>query len=458
LEKYLGNKASLLPLIEDFLNERVPEAHSLSDPFSGTTNVCRYFRSRGWNTACNDTNRFSYVLARTYLCLEQAPSFARVPGKPRSAGAHQETLERDFSRAVQRFGPLYSPDSDARKMLKTMSALLPVLRQLQEIGEAAEHPGVVTDYFTQFGSKSDFRSIRGGTGKRNYFSLENALFLDAVLATVRRWWMDGRLEAEECFLLLTIILEEVVITANVNGTFHDFNRNRLWPNALQPFFLRVPLITFENCSAHVANADALDAASWFPSHDVCYLDPPYNFRQYSAYYHFLNFVAAFPFLHDVRSYVEAVAHVRGQNPLDNVNSDFCYREKFVGSLNRLIARVDSEHVVLSYYGGRNHWNHWSAVDAPGDQGLHELSALFEDTGLFSAFEIVPALDVRRNYQSRGGEQKDLVNEYLFYGKRRRHTTKVDSKDACLQVNSQLGIQQAFSGHSVSQRLKTLEIA
>lgn len=47
MEKYLGNKSSLLPLIDRFFAERIPGATRISDVFAGTNNVSRYFRSRG---------------------------------------------------------------------------------------------------------------------------------------------------------------------------------------------------------------------------------------------------------------------------------------------------------------------------------------------------------------------------------------------------------------------------
>ncbi|GHC08939.1 hypothetical protein GCM10010080_25020 [Thermomonas carbonis] len=243
---------------------------------------------------------------------------------------------------------------------------------------------------------------------------------------------------------MTAVLEEVVITANVNGTFHDFNRDRIWPNAEQNFQLRVPLVSCSQPVGEIANADAVDVARVFARHDIAYLDPPYNFRQYSAYYHFLNFVAAYPFLSDVEAYVSGLSHVRGQHPEDDFASDFCYRRKFVTSLRRLIENIDADHVVLSYYGGRNHWNHWASVDEPTDEGLEELRTLFDDSDLFSHSEVVPALEIRKNYQSRVGEQKGLVNEYLFHGVRRNRIARANSECVSpLVTNSRWGLVDKF---------------
>jgi adenine-specific DNA methylase len=290
--------------------------------------------------------------------------------------------------------------------------------------------------------------LRGSTGKRNYFSRSNALVLDGVLRTIRDWWRRDLLTRHELFSLMASVLEEIVITANVSGTFHDFNRDRLWPNALQPFFLRVPLIRSNSQHVEITHDDALNAAGYVSRHDVCYIDPPYNFRQYSAYYHFLNFVAAIPVIEDLKGYLAGIAQVRGQNPNDDQSSDFCSKNSFIESLRSLIARVPSDHIVLSYYNGRNHWNHWANVDEPTREGLEKLSALFADKALFEDFEVVPALNVRRNYQSRVGERKSMINEYLFMGRKSSRSEALTGAFVPLEANVRWGLTGDFS-HTLS---------
>lgn len=444
MEKYLGNKSSLLPIVESFFVDRIPEAARLSDPFAGTNNVSRYFRARGWATASCDANRFSYVLAQAYLGTDQPPQFEGVRTSQQDA-FRLSRLKGELGRTMGRHATLYAPDCTLDQVFRNLVHLANVLTRLQAIGESNTQPGVISDCFTRWGTRSGYASRRGTEGLRNYFSRKNALFLDGVLRTIRAWLKDGRLSHNEIFLVLTSIIEEVTITANVNGTFHDFNRNRLWPNAEQDFQLRLPLIACRGPIAELANADSIDAVAAFAPHDICYLDPPYNFRQYSAYYHFLNFIAAYPFLDDVESYVAGLSHVRGQHPEDDFTSDFCFRKRFIGSLRKLIESASAGHVVLSYYGGRNHWNHWASVDEPTDEGLHELRSLFEDTSLFSHCEIVPALEIRKNYQSRAGEQKELVNEYLFHGIRAQQPARqIDRAPAPLPANVRWGLADQFS--------------
>ena len=111
--------------------------------------------------------------------------------------------------------------------------------------------------------------------------------------------------------------------------------------------------------------------------------------------------------------------------------------------------VNAKHVVLSYYSGRNHWNHWAKVRVPNDLGLRGLQELFEDRTLFSRSEVIPVLDIRKNYQSRVGEQKELVSEYLFHGVLRNPPTTAQSSTSCiLGANARWGLTNEFR-HSVS---------
>ena len=49
MEKYLGNKRVLLDDIFNFCSENCPDAKSMYDVFSGTTNVARMFQVKGFS-------------------------------------------------------------------------------------------------------------------------------------------------------------------------------------------------------------------------------------------------------------------------------------------------------------------------------------------------------------------------------------------------------------------------
>jgi adenine-specific DNA methylase len=432
MEKYLGNKRVLVESLGAFVDANCPEAKSILDIFAGTTNVGRYFRKRGFSVTSNDINRFSFILGSTYLALRKYPVFEGLSDVPSPTPEHSSRLEKAFSSAAARdksqFFPLDRLESVWSSFLD--SRAVDVIAYLNSFTSSSKSStSYITDYFTQFGRHSTFKSVRGSVGKRNYFSEENARKLDAILGCVRDWWQEGRLTTDEVNFVMTSIIEEVTLIANVNGTFHDFNRNRLWPNSLQELFLKVPLSFVKNVRCRVHCADAVDLARTLPPHDILYIDPPYNFRQYSAYYHFLNFIAAYPFLQSVDEYLAELDFVRGQNAHDDFTSDFCFRDRFIDALRSLIRNSACHYVVMSYYGGRNHWNHWSKGDTHKDIGFEILSEVFNESEFFCRSKSLSATQVRQNYQSRNGEQKRMIDEYFFFGERNGRTFHRDSLPA-----------------------------
>jgi adenine-specific DNA-methyltransferase len=441
LDKYLGNKAALLPLIYQHVKSKAPNATSISDPFTGTTNVARYFRARGFDVNIADVNRFSYVLGNAYLSPRKPLAFEAMQ-REASTEEIEARIRREFFRAAQRLhGRFVSLSAEA--LWKDFSSAARALAALQLAGNRNAREGPIFRYFTQWGKDARFKSLRGSTGSRNYFSKQNALILDGILATLRRLWRSNAISRLELDFLLTAVIEEVVITANVAGTFHDFHRERLWPNALQPFTLRMPVTELRPTAVTIVNADARSAALVFDDHDVCYLDPPYNFRQYTAYYHFLNFVAAYPHLPSITNYLVKLEHVRGQNMSDDEASDFSCRDRFLVALRQLVSSSSARHVFLSYYSGRNHWNHWSVFDSPQDTGFHHLRRFFADRSLFDSYSVSTAHDIRKNFQSRVGEKKERVDEYIFYGLR-RSLAPARITEAIAESNRRLGLSESFS--------------
>lgn len=418
MEKYLGNKRAMLLAIDEVVSTHCPGASSFCDLLAGTTNVGRYFRRKGHVVTSNDANRFAFILGATYLTNAKPLTFSglNLAAPPKAA---VDLVRRHFEASVRRDSDMLFPTASSEAAWAAWLPAARVLAWLNAKGDSArETSGPIVEHFTAGGSKARFCSMRGSVGQRNYFSLENARKLDWILAQIREWTQDGSLTFQETCYLLCAVLEEVVLVANVNGTFHDFNRDRLWPNSLQPLTLRLPLVDHEGPAGHVYCDDAFALAPKLPTQDVVYIDPPYNFRQYSAYYHLLNLLAAWPFLEDLDGYLEELTFVRGQNMRDDFSSPLCFRDEFISALRQLTCSLSSRWVVLSYFGGRNHWNHWSKGDELRDEGSRLLTELFEDRSLFSSSVCVPVLRTRLNYQSRVGERKHLVNEHLFVGERK----------------------------------------
>jgi adenine-specific DNA-methyltransferase len=148
---------------------------------------------------------------------------------------------------------------------------------------------------------------------------------------------------------------------------------------------------------------------------LAYLDPPYNFRQYTAYYHLPNLICRYPRLDDPDAWFEGLAYVRGQNMADDRPSAFCGVRTFVPAMRRLLAALPAEVVVLSYFTGRNHWARFDS--GPDDTGLRLLGDLLREDGFEpNSLEVVRV--PRTNYASYGGYTARTVDELLLVARKR----------------------------------------
>jgi len=414
LEKYLGNKRSLIDSIYTFIELNTSNTSSIIDIFAGTTNVGRYFKNKGYQVTSNDINRFSYILGLSYLSLKSIPQYGNIQ-IPKRTQSDISYLEEHFMKQVKKDkGQLYTFKQNE---LKRFLPVLNILDYLNKLEHFIPENTYMIDYFTTNGKYSNYTSLRGTELNRNYFSKENAIKINNILEKIREWWQNNLLSKQEIAILLTAVIEEIVLVANVAGTFHDFHRNKLWTNSLQTFTLKLPLSIISKTTSTIYCDDALELAKNLPYHDILYIDPPYNFRQYTSYYHLLNFVAAYPFLKDLDKYMKDLNYVRGQNPADEFKSKFCFKGQFIEALRYLIENINCKYVVMSYYGGKNHWNHWTKKEDKYDTGFHKINKIFQDRNIFKSSSAQETFQLRQNFQSRIGEKKQYIDEYLFFGEK-----------------------------------------
>jgi len=124
-----------------------------------------------------------------------------------------------------------------------------------------------------------------------YFTNENAMKCDAIRMQIGRWKKGKDITENEYFFLLATLLENIDKVANTASVYGAFLK-KFKKSALQPLTL-TPANFFLNDHDHeVYNDDILEVAK-LTSHDVVYLDPPYNERQYSSNYHMLETIAKY---------------------------------------------------------------------------------------------------------------------------------------------------------------------
>ena len=430
MDKYIGNKKVIVDGIEAYLKKKKIKKGMFIDIFAGTTNVSQYFKQKGYSIICNDINGFSYVFGKVYVENNAFPKFERLLSSDEFIGF--DINENDYDRNLdyikrkiegdKLFGTSYYEKVNFENGIKPLIKVLQYLNNV-DISRLNAVESLFYDYYCIEGDKAEYVSSRGTTGKRNYFLPENAKKLGKILSVIKNWRNKELINEMECYILLVCVIEDVTLNANVNGTFHDFNRKKLYPNAeaklvLKPIMLNIVDVPAEyyvfKCDANKIKDDA-EFSQIDISDSILYIDPPYNFRQYSAYYHMINFIAKYCEIDDVLAYAKGFKYVRGQNMTDNFNSQYCYKDSFIPALESLILGIKSKHVLISYYDENNHWNH--GKEKISMEGRKSIVGIFKSIGEFEKYDKQPYTIERKNYQSQSGGRKKMVDELLFYARR-----------------------------------------
>ncbi len=420
LSRYIGNKTDLLGAIADAVGRHAAPGDLVCDIFSGTLAVSLDLKRRGYRVASNDINLFSAVYGRAYLTNSSVPE---VDLASLIASRALPRLEADAASAVgalpSRPGYAFLSNAADRRRFERLVAVMRHLEGMSVGDLAPEHRQTyMHDIYCGEGNKSAFVSSRGSTGRRNFFAADNARRLDLILSQLRQWHRAGLLSESLLAMLLATVLTAVARISNTQGTYHDFPREEQDPRARIPLTLIPPALDglLGGVEGHLLGVerDSLDFIKEVPPHRVMYVDPPYNFRQYTAYYFLLNVLSRYVDIDDLAAYFGGIRYVRGQNPADDFTSTFSSPRKFLDSLATLISGAKTDWVVLSYFNGRNHWGEFKA--AAGGPGYEKMSALFA-SGLFEPGSQTVIPIPRTNYQSYGGYKAKPVDEHLFIARK-----------------------------------------
>lgn len=389
IQRYLGNKSNISQEIVNLVRKVASPGDLVFDAFSGSLAVSAALRAAGFEVACNDINHFSWLFARAYFSANELPDPPGLtPMSPAVSWAYwQEELEQLTHEDLSDVPPRHRRSD-------------------------------IFDHYCEEGAKSSFVSKRGSAGNRRFFSPGNARAIDRALSRIRYRHWSGQISEQVRCILTAALVSAVEKVSNTQGTYHDFPRGFVDSRALKPIKLRMPdpEIFCGPASRFVGKAeDSLDFARRLPRHSVIYLDPPYNFRQYTSYYFMLNLLSSYAEIEDLDEYFSGVEFVRGQNMKDDFKSTFCNRQDFIPSLRTLIQRADAEHVILSYFDGRNHWGSFKSEDAE-TEGKRLLEQFFNsDLFVDGSFDFIPV--DRLNYQSYGGYSAKPIQEFLFVARK-----------------------------------------
>ena len=282
--RYIGNKTRLLPFILRTLKRSGIGVGSVHDAFAGTASVSRALKEKGWRVHSSDLLMSSYVFQRAYVVAEVA-----------------DPLLGDLAR---------------------------------ELSAVPPREAFISEHFSP--------SPRSGTAGRMYFTPENAGRIDATREELEVWRKAGRIDEDSYYLLLAAIIEGADRVANTAGVYASYMKR--WQTNAKRRFEVVPEMPIRGAqSAGALLMDATDAARSIGEVDLLYIDPPYNSRQYVAYYHIPEILA--------RGWSDTVPAIRGKVGLlagEEGRSQWSHGRRVQKLFSTLLSATGARHALISF--------------------------------------------------------------------------------------------------------------
>jgi adenine-specific DNA-methyltransferase len=351
---YLWSKLSLLQFIEQSIGQVVDrEDYVFSDLFAGTGIVGRYFKEKGHKVIANDLQYYSYVLNENYI------------------GNHADLY---FTWLVTEIPELFETPIEDRKQL-------------------------VCTYLEQLHGKQWYiyrNYCAGGTvhaeHQRQYFSDENGQKCDAIRTKIEERKQENKLTSNEYYFLLATLIEAIDKVANTASVYGAFLK-QLKKSAQKPLQMKPAEFRKNEQEHQVFNKD-INTLINTTTHDVVYLDPPYNHRQYAGNYHILETIAKYD--------NPQISWKTWMRDCSNQTSSYSKRSQVRTAFKELITTIDAKYVFLSYN------DEWLL-------SLHDIKEIMSSRGEYGYFtqeygRFKADKDENRTYK------KKSVTEYIHWVK------------------------------------------
>lgn len=296
---YIGSKFRLLEFLESSIKRVVGDDYcTFCDLFAGTGTVGAHFKKLGHNVISNDAQYYSYVLNNHLLCNNKKNSFK---------GLWSEIPELEFVKAKNR-----------EKVVCDYLNNLPLVE------------GFIYKNYTSGGTINS-------ENVRTYFTDENGKICDTIRIKIESWKTLKKITKNEYFFLLSCLIEATdkrANTASVYGAFlKEFKKVSLERIEM------VPLETIVSKTKNKVYNSDINLLIRNLNCDIIYLDPPYNTRVYSDYYHLLETIA---------KYDNPEITGKTGNRKERILSDYSSKSKVKKAFEDLIKNCRAKYIFLSY--------------------------------------------------------------------------------------------------------------
>lgn len=226
--RYFGSKVSTLNSILNIMPPSIKSGY-FCDPFGGIGVVGSFFKSKGFRVYTGDILTFAHYFQASRISLSKTPPFKNL----------LSSLNLKYNIEIESY----------------LNSLQPTY-----------------GWFTKEYSSD-----------RMFFTKDNAGRIHSCMDTIHSWNVLQLLNDLEYKLLIASLINSADKVANTAGTYYaylkQFNRRSL---KRFDFSLINPEPGLSGCKSFLDDAQVVATKRHY---DVLYLDPPYNERNYSRYYH-----------------------------------------------------------------------------------------------------------------------------------------------------------------------------
>lgn len=297
---YLGNKRSLLPLIDYAIKltskELGTDQLSFFDVFSGSGIVSRLFKTKANFLMSNDLEPYAEIINRCYL----------------------STYTNEFWDEL--------------------------VASYQQLTQLIEKEWVSDGFIAELYAPKDDNNIM--KGERTFYTRRNAEYLDTARSAI------AQLPSSRQVYFLAPLLSSASIHVNTSGVFKGFykdangigcfggrGKNAL-PRILGNIEVELPTLSSHECEVSVTRLEARDAIRNAPHVNLAYFDPPYNQHPYGSNYFMLNLLTNYERPQDI----SAVSGI----PKEWNRSNFNKKAKAKTELFQIIEKCDADFILVSY--------------------------------------------------------------------------------------------------------------
>ncbi len=194
---------------------------------------------------------------------------------------------------------------------------------------------------------------------------------DALIIGYIREYIETKksLNDKERNILLASLLYSADKSANTVGHYDAYIKGKNIPDTF--IFELVSPYVLENTTIHISRKDANQLAKEI-SCDIVYIDPPYNSRQYSRFYHVLE---------NITTWKKPKLFGEAMKPQAENMSDYC-RSSATKVFEDLITSLDCKFIVVSY---NNTYNSKSS-SSKNKITLDDITSILEKRGSVQIFE------------------------------------------------------------------------